>query len=198
MAVNATQGSPFPGLNFAGELDDIEELANEITMTEDWLAYLNRRLLVMSNANHPGRLTHVRFLPDIETGEVIMVPCGKDDYGAEELKYSETENGASVNLRLAVKRFRLQKQSGRVRVFPVTERKAPDGQVYLAFVVKNSGTRPARKLKKSQQAGAAGPAKPGEAKPEEAKPVEAKPGEAQQTPQPTTSVAAAAQSKGLE
>lgn len=148
MASDPTKGSPFPGLSFAGELDDLQELGREVTMTEDWLGCFNLPLISLLNINHGGRVSYLRFLPAPDEGIVIMVPCSKDDYGAMELKYSETEKGVLVNLRLAVKRFDLPRQAGRVRVFPVVDRQAQDGKTYLAFDLKNGTTRPARKLKK--------------------------------------------------
>lgn len=189
------KASPFPGLTIAGEHDDLVDLPNEITMTEDWIGWLNQLLLSNINENSPGRLSHVLFVPDTEAGEVIIMRCNHNNYGATEVKYTETENGATVNLRLALKRFKLQKQPGRIRVFPVTERKAPDGQICVAFSVKNSETRPARKRKKKEGASATATAKPAESKPAEAKPVEAKPVEAkpveamQAEPQKTSPVA---------
>ena len=163
MSVDPSKGSPFPGLIFAGELDDLANQKLEITMTEDWVGYLNQRTLVTLNANHPGRLSHLRFLPDPDQGMVIMVPAqGESEYGAVEIRYTGTEHGAEVNLRRAVQRLKMQKQAGRIRVFPVVERTAPDGTTYLAFVVKNSKTRPARKVKPSEEtaAGTQNPAEP--------------------------------------
>ncbi|MFZ5824555.1 MAG: hypothetical protein ACOY94_09525 [Bacillota bacterium] len=155
MSVDPTRGSPFPGLKFAGELDDLQDLKEEITMNEDWTGYLNQLVLNKLNENHPGRLSHLRFLPDPSTGIVILVPAqSPDEYGATEIRYTETENGALVNLRRAVQRLKVQKLAGRIRVFPVVARTAPDGKTYLAFVVKNSKSRPARKLKPGEQAAA--------------------------------------------
>lgn len=160
MTMDPHANSPFPGLSFAGEWDDLSELKMEIAMTEDWQGYLNRLVLVKQNELFPGRLNYVRFLPVPEAGEVIVVPADDpEEYGATEVKYTETETGAWVNLRLALKRLRVNKLQGRVRIFKVVERTAPNGKVYLAFVVKNSTTRPARKLKLPAHP-TAGPADP--------------------------------------
>lgn len=147
----AASDSPFPGLTFAGELDDLESAPLEIPMNADWIGYINVRILAMIQALISYQLRYLRFLPNVEEGCVILVPT-KDAqaYGAEEVKYSETEKGATVNLRLAVKRFNLQKSKDRVRIFAVFEKKAPSGERFLAFRVKESGTRPARKMKKSE------------------------------------------------
>jgi hypothetical protein len=156
----AKAGSPFPGLSFAGELDDLASLPMEVTISDKWVGYINGRVLANLNELHAGRLSHLRFLPDKAEGHVIIVPGEQGEYGAEKLEYSPTENGATVNLRLAVKRFDLAKQTGRNRVFEVFEKKAPDGSTYLAFLVKDSETRPARKVKASMPPVAAGQEKP--------------------------------------
>ncbi|HLN62692.1 MAG TPA: hypothetical protein VK464_14190 [Symbiobacteriaceae bacterium] len=145
----AAAGSPFPGLTFAGELDDLEDLEFEVTMTERWLGYLNLRVVQELNRLHPGRISHLRFLPDTAEGVVIIIPAGEKEYGACELGYSDTENAATVNLRRAVKRFKLEKKAGRVRVFPVIEKNAPNGDKFLAFIVKNTETRPAKRNAKA-------------------------------------------------
>lgn len=150
MAIDPFKGSPFKDLAFAGELDDLMEVAREITMNEKWQGYLNQRVINELNTRYPGRLSHLRFIPDKEQGMVIILPASEGDYGAVELDYTSTESGAFINLRLALKRFTLQKQENRVRVFTITERQGDDGQGYPAFVVKNHETRPTRKLKKGQ------------------------------------------------
>lgn len=86
---------------------------------------------------------------------VIMVPTANaNEYGAVPVEYTETENGATVGIRLAVKRCNVKAQKGRTHVFPITRRAAPDGKVYLAFVVKDAATRPVKVRSKTAHAAA--------------------------------------------
>lgn len=147
-SVDPKAGSPFPGLTFCGELDDLESQEMEVTMTEGWRGYINNRVLTKLNRLHPGTLTHLRFLPDPDTGTVIMVPAANaEEYGSVALEYGPTLNGAAINLRLAVKRMQIRSVKGRVQVFRVVERVAPGGQTYLGFIVKGAETRVARSLR---------------------------------------------------
>ncbi|HEY3367721.1 MAG TPA: hypothetical protein VGK74_21905 [Symbiobacteriaceae bacterium] len=165
MAVDPQAGSPFPGLTFAGDLDDLEGLPLEVTMNDLWIGFLGQKMMVELNRLHPGRLAYLRFIPDTAAGMVIIVPgTSSTEYGAVEIQYSETENGAQANLRQALLRLKVVRQPGRVRIFPVITRQAPDGNSYLAFVVKDSATRPARKLKKKNDEQKAGEQKAGEQK----------------------------------
>jgi hypothetical protein len=162
MKPDPTKNSPFPGMKFAGPLVDLESLALEITLNEEWLGYMNDRVLKRINDLHGGRLAYLQFLPDEATGDVIMVPgASEKDYGAMEVKYSPTENGAFVNLRLAVKPLKIKKLRGRVRVFPLVERLAPNGKIYLACVTKDAETRPTQKRGAGEAAAGAQPEEKG-------------------------------------
>lgn len=141
-------GSPFKGLSFAGANDDKLDVPREVTVNDKWIGYMNVRVLGEVQQHHGGRITHLRFLPDTVTQTVTMVPGVQIDYGAVAVDFTDTEAGATVNMRLALKRFELQKHPNRVRVFPVIERVGDDGRTYLALDVKNSTTRPTKKLKK--------------------------------------------------
>lgn len=139
-------GSPFPGLKFAGELDDLNEIPLEVTMADRYEGYLNTRVLDLFNPLVNGKLLHLRFIPDPQAGEVIMVPSQSDkEYGATPLNYTPTTNGAEVNLRLAIKRMRFPIMKGRTYTFPVSTRTAPNGQVYPVLVVKDAENRPTRR-----------------------------------------------------
>ncbi len=123
----------------------------EITMTEENEGYCNLRTLLAVGANYSGRLTHLAFLPDPAEGHVIMVPvpasmAGVD--GVEALKYSATENGATVNLRLALLQMKVERKKGRVISFPIVTRTAPNGVDYMALNTKALKTRPSRTVKK--------------------------------------------------
>jgi hypothetical protein len=140
----------FPNLRIAGPLDDIEAAPLEVTMTEDWIGYLNIAVMGKMNELCPSRITHVQLLPDVKSNLVILVPCEPTDYGAAELKYSATEAGALVNLRLAVQALKVTKLANRVRIFKVTTRPGSDGLTYVAFSTKSPKSRPAKVLKKEE------------------------------------------------
>lgn len=146
-------GSPFPGLTFAGELDDLQTLPMEVTMTEDWKGWLNGKVLNEAKTIYGGSLTHFRFLPDVGAGQVVLVPARDEkEYGAVAVQYSPTMNGAEVNLRWALKRFPYKWPKERVYAFPVVTRTAPNQRQYLALVVKDPAARPARKRSASPAA----------------------------------------------
>lgn len=156
MPIDPRVGSPFAGLAFAGELDEFQTQLLEVTMTDRWKGYLNQRVLNEFNQLYPGRLAFLRFIPDPDQGMVIMVPTANgSDYGAMPVEYTDTENGAFVNVRLAVKRCNVVTIRGRTHVFPVTRRTGGDNKPYLAFVVKDAATRPSRQRARTQQAEAA-------------------------------------------
>lgn len=117
-------------------------------MNDTWLGYFNQKVLYAMNRLHPGRLAFLRFIPDPEEGMVIMVPgTDENEYGAVPLQYYQTENRARVNLRRALIRMKVPRLPGRIRVFPLVTRTAPNGKTYFALVVKEHTTRPNRKAK---------------------------------------------------
>lgn len=154
----------FPGLVIAGELDDLNGLPKEVTMTEDWMLYMNAWVMSELGATYEPRPAWLRFLPDPATKDVIVLPA-KDgnEYGAQEVRYVETENGATVNVRLALKKLQVPRLPDRVRIFPVITRKGNDGKMYVAFSVKDGSTRPVQKRKPADGAQSAnkGDQKPG-------------------------------------
>ena len=138
----------FPGLTVAGELDDLMSLPYEIPMTEDWLGYFNLRVLDAVTTYYGSKQNFFRFVPDPATMEVIILAArDEQEYGAQPVKYVETENGAYVSLRLPLKQLKVNKLAGRVRTFPVMTRTGADGKTYLAFSVKNATNRPVRSKK---------------------------------------------------
>jgi|GEM_PF-2530355 len=153
VGLNHSVDSPFPGLRWATSADDVTSMKMEMTMSEKNEGYLNLRLLSALSSGFSGRLTHLGFIPDPENGQVIMVPlparqAGVD--GVEELKYSDTENGATVNLRLALLQMKVEPKKGRVIAFPVVTRTAPNGVDYLALDTRALTTRPSRSAKKTE------------------------------------------------
>ncbi|HWI62183.1 MAG TPA: hypothetical protein VNT75_10125 [Symbiobacteriaceae bacterium] len=138
----------FPGLTVAGDLDDLMSLPNEIAMTEDWLGYLNLRVLATAIEYYGAKPNFVRYVTDPVTMEVIIIHAkDENEYGAQPVKYVETENGAYINLRLPLKQLKINKLPGRVRTFRVTMRSGADGKPYLAFSVKDAKNRPVRTKK---------------------------------------------------
>lgn len=142
----------FPNLRVAGELDDLEATPMEIAMTEDWIGYLNVAVVGKMNELSPTRFTHVQLIPDPAANMVMLVPCESTAYGATEVKFSPTEAGALLNLRVAVQALKVTKLSNRVRIFKVTTRPGADGRSYVAFSTKPSISRPAKILKKEESA----------------------------------------------
>jgi len=137
-------------------------------MNASWEAYLNGKVMAEQTKLYPGHLAFLRFLPDPELGMVVIVPAKSEkEYGAVPLQYTGTLNGAIVNLRLALKRMEFEPQKGRQFVFPVIQRPSPQGQTYLAFLVKGAQGRPARRVVKAsaQPAAAPPPAGPAAAAP---------------------------------
>jgi len=145
-AMDPSDGSPFPGLSFAGPLDDLQDHALAITMRWNWRGYLNVRVLGELNQRFAGRIRYMRFLPEPERGLVIIIPtCDSREYGAIPVDYEARGSGAMVSLRRAVMPFGLTRQCDRNYVFPVKTRTAPDGRVFLAFQVPDAETRPVRR-----------------------------------------------------
>ncbi|HYF95850.1 MAG TPA: hypothetical protein VD969_26835 [Symbiobacteriaceae bacterium] len=166
-AFESASKSPFPGLTIAGEMDDLLELPLEVSMTEKYAGYFNARVLAEFNRLYSGRLAYLQFVPDPATGDTIMLPAADEKaYGAVAVDYRPTENAAVINLRLPMKRLNVFPQPGRVHLFPVIERKAPDGKVFLAFATKGATTKPAvRRKSKSKSEQAAQTAAPPSASP---------------------------------
>lgn len=149
-AADPRVSSAFPDLRIAGPLDDVEAAPMEITMTEDWLGYCNIAVMGKLNELSPTRITHVQLIPDLVNSLVMVVPCDETAYGATEVKYSPTESGAMINLRLGVQALKISKLADRVRIFKVTTRPGANGVTYVAFSTKGSKSRPARVLKKEE------------------------------------------------
>lgn len=136
----------FPGLVVAGELDDLQDMPLEVSMTDDWLAYFNLRVMTEAGRLMVGRINYVLLVPDPVAGQVMILQAkDKDQYGATEVKYVETENGAWINLRLAMKQLGVSRQKDRVRIFPVTFRPGADDKKYLALSIKEGVSRPVQK-----------------------------------------------------
>lgn len=152
----ALNASPFPGLFVSGELDDLESLPLEVVVTDKWVGYFNQRIIADLNQRHPGRISYVRLVPDVAEGMVIILPAkDENEYGAVAIDYTDTEAGASVNVRRPMQKLKADRVEGRLRVCQVVTRQAPNGDEYLAFVVKGSTTRPARKVTRKKSSDAA-------------------------------------------
>ncbi|MDF2630358.1 MAG: hypothetical protein K0R39_4189 [Symbiobacteriaceae bacterium] len=144
----------FPGLEVVGELDDVLKQPLEITMTEDWKAYLNAHVMMEAAKFYTGRITHVRFLPDQANSQIIMLQAQSEkEYGATKVEYSETESGTIVNLRQPLQKLGVKRMEGRVRSFPLVIRTGADGKEYLALTLVGAGSRPVVSKKKTQAAG---------------------------------------------
>lgn len=102
MPVDPHQGSPFPGLPFAGPQDEIKSMLMEIPMSDNWLGYANGRVMTELKQLHPGH--------------------------------------------------QLQPLKGRTRIFQLGYRQAPDGKRYLAIMINDRESRPARQRKSSAEA----------------------------------------------
>lgn len=149
MPTDPTKGCPFPGLSYAGPMDDVKAMDLEIPMSESWLGYLNERLMMELQRLHPNHpLRYVQFVPDVAGAQTMIVPAADEHaYGAVKVEYSPTENNATINMRTAVQAHRLPVLKGRTRVFQVTFRKGSDGKEYLAVMINDRESRPAQKRK---------------------------------------------------
>ncbi|HYF76372.1 MAG TPA: hypothetical protein VD973_04540 [Symbiobacteriaceae bacterium] len=151
--------SAFPGLEVVGELDDVLKQPLEVTMMEDWSAYFNAHIMLEAANYYAGRITHWRFLPDPATSQIVLVQAQSEkEYGATEVKYSETEAGTLTNLRRPMQSLGVQRHAGRVWSFPLVVRKGADGKEYLAITLKGATTRPVVSKKKKNQAAGTAPA----------------------------------------
>jgi hypothetical protein len=131
-----------PGLQVAGP-DDLKELQpREVPMDYRWNARFNQRTLTEAAKNVTSRVDHLKFAPDIENGLLYVIPADSDEYGAEQLDYEETENAATVSLYIALLKFRLPRQKGRVRIFSVEDREVAKGLTLLALNVRDSKLAP--------------------------------------------------------
>lgn len=143
--------SPIPGLTVAGPNDLKEQQVAEVHMDVRWVSYFNLCVLTMLQACTTGRLTHVKFVPDVANGLLYVLPAQADEYGAEQLDYAAPENGANVSLYVALLKFNLEKQKGRLRVFTVLENEVEKGKKFLALNVRESKTVPAKSKSKKDQ-----------------------------------------------
>lgn len=144
--VNGQYDPAFPGLIVAGPLTDYNSIPLEVTVDELWTMYLNARVLDGIAEYCGPRPVLVRFLPDPAAGEVIILNAWNENtYGAQPIKYVETENGAYVNVRLPLQQLHVDRIPDRVRIFPIKTRVGGDGKNYLAFSIKDGSTRPVKK-----------------------------------------------------
>lgn len=139
-----TNESPIPGLKVAGPNDLIELLKLVAVMDYRWITWLNQRVLDAIEKNWSRRLTHLKFLPDVENGLLYVLPALKEEYGALPLDYSPAEGGATISLYLPLIRFDLRREEGRNREFDLVTRQVA-GVTYMAFDVVNSRSVPARR-----------------------------------------------------
>ncbi len=136
--MNRKDQSPIPGLTIAGP-DDLKALQpQEVHMDDRWLVYLNAKVLEMLGASSRRRISHVRFVPDVSGGLLYILPCRAEDYGATPLTYTPTGNGARVSLYLALRRFDLPREKGKVRAFEVRMRPVMGSGTFLALDVRTS------------------------------------------------------------
>lgn len=143
----------FPGLEVVGELDDVLKQPLEVTMMDDWSAYFNAHTMMEAAKLYTGRITAWRFLPDPIMSQIIFLQAQNEkEYGATEVKHSETEAGTTTNLRRPMQSLGVQRHAGRVWSFPLVVRTGADGKEYLAITLKGATTRPVVSRKKQQAA----------------------------------------------
>jgi hypothetical protein len=136
--------SPIPGLKVAGPEDLKDLLKMMVVMDVRWLAWFNQRVLDAVKQGWKRRLTHLKFVPDVENGLVYILAALKEEYGALKLEYSPTEAGAMLSLYIPLLPFDLGREERRHREFDVVARTV-EGVTYLALDVRNSRSVPARK-----------------------------------------------------
>lgn len=136
--------SPIPGLKVAGAKDLQEILPMQAAMDYNWIAYLNQRVIESIRMGWNRRVTHLKFVPDLDRGVVYILPCQSGEYGAFKLNYSAPETGAEVSLYIPLLRFELEREEGRLRIFPVELREPVKGQTYMALNVTESKSVPGK------------------------------------------------------
>jgi len=150
----ANDQSPIPGLKPAGPLDLIEIQSLLVSMDYRWTAYFNTKTLTAIAGNEQRRLTHLKFYPDVPNGVIYALPAESTEYGAEKLDFSAPENNATVSLYLALLKFDVERQKGRLRQFEVKEREVSPGVKYWALNVRDSKTIPAKVRRPVEEAAA--------------------------------------------
>lgn len=136
--------SPIPGLQVAGPDDLKRLLPMQVTMSYDWKSYWNQAVLEAVRGGSKRRLTHVKFMPDVENGLLYVVYAMSGDYGAVRLEYTGPETGAELSLYVPLLRFDLERDEGRQRIFPVESHAAPGG-TFIALNVGKSTSVPVKK-----------------------------------------------------
>lgn len=135
--------SPIPGLKVAGPNDLKEILLVQVAMAYTWLAYFNQRVLEAVKRGWNRRLTHLKFVPDVENGLLYVIPALKTDYGAIKLDYTAPETGAELSLYIPLLQFDLDRETGRQRIFEVEEYEVA-GVTYMALNVRGSKSVPGK------------------------------------------------------
>jgi hypothetical protein len=143
------------GLKVAGHQDLKETLQLIINVDYRWKGYLNQRVLETIGSTMTSRLSHLKFYPDIEHGLLYIAPADKDEYGAEAVDYIGPENSGWANFFLALYRFNLPRQQGRLRSITASMKEVEKGVHLLTLDVRNAKLIPSRKLSGTPPAPAA-------------------------------------------
>ncbi|MFZ5823162.1 MAG: hypothetical protein ACOY94_02270 [Bacillota bacterium] len=145
--------SPIPGLKVAGPDDLQQTLLLQVAMAYSWIAYFNQRVLQAVKRGWKRRLTHVKFVPDVENGLLYVLPALKTDYGAIQLDYTGPETGAEVSLYIPLLKFDLTREEGRQRIFEVKEHEV-EGKTYVVLDVGGSTSVPSKRRAAGEGQGA--------------------------------------------
>lgn len=135
---------PIPGLKVAGPDDLKGLLLMQVVMGFDWTSYWNLRVLEAVRQNSKRRLSHLKFVPDVENGLVYILPALKGEYGAIALDYTGPETGAELSLYVPLLRFDLDREEGRQRIFQVEPHTVGSGATYMALNILTSTSVPVK------------------------------------------------------
>ena len=154
--------SAFPGLQVVGDLDETLKLPLKVTMTEDWMGYLNAHVMMQLEHYYGGSAAAWRFLPDRDNGQIIFLKAEDDAaYGAARVLTIKTGTGMRVNLRRPMQKLGVERLPGRVWSFSLLSRTGEDGREYIAITTAGATTRPVQPHKQNAPAIAQNPDEPG-------------------------------------
>lgn len=100
----------------------------EITVNRRWKGHMNPLVMLNARRMSSGTLSHVKFVPDKESGLVVMLPAVEGESGAEPINLSATRRVGWINLYGALLDFNLKFTGNRRLRLPFAMIEVPDNE----------------------------------------------------------------------
>lgn len=107
--------------------DLLQRYRSEVTVTRDFTGYFNPRVTASVDRLSSSEVTHLKFVPMIEDGLVLLLEAAAGEEGATEFVRSDSRRTGQINLRLALAGFALDFAKDRKLKFPVETLEVPVG-----------------------------------------------------------------------